>query len=103
MPLDLVVFRRWKETGDVIALFPELPADNLGRYCISYEHIGQHGAADYCLVIRQTLPATPDESAALAAQLTHIGYRLRPVQRASFSHHQRRLADARAVAPADTR
>jgi hypothetical protein len=31
-----VVFRKWKDTGDVIALFPELPSDILGWFCDSY-------------------------------------------------------------------
>lgn len=32
-PLTQVVFRRWRDTGDIIALFPELPADYQGRFC----------------------------------------------------------------------
>ena len=58
MPPDLAIFRRWKDSGDVIALFPAIPADIDGRYCLSYEHVGQHGAADFHGVVRRTLPAT---------------------------------------------
>ena len=50
---DIVVFRRW-QNGDVIALFPELPADLYGEYCDAYEHVGQHGGADYFGVIQKT-------------------------------------------------
>ena len=63
-----VVFRRWRDGGGVIALFPELPADTHGIYCDSYMHVGQHGGADYHAVVRQTDPATPEESAAMAEE-----------------------------------
>ncbi len=94
---DVVVFRRWKDTGDIIALFPEIPADNQGWYCVSYEHIGQHGAADYQGVLEHTTSASPQEYARLARELTLLGYNLQPIRRASHRHHQRRLDVARAV------
>lgn len=96
MPHDLVVFRKWNDCGGVIALFPELPADVLGRFCLSYEHIGQHGGADYHAVVSRTTPARPPEFAALARELARIGYELRPIQRASARHLRRRLEAARA-------
>ena len=67
---DTVVFRKWKENGEMIALFPELPADLGGDCCESFEHVGQHGGADFHHVIRQTTPCSPDDAAALAAELT---------------------------------
>ncbi len=93
--MDLVVFRRWRDCGTIIALFPELPADIYGDYCGSYEHVGQHGGADYWGVIQQTVPAKPHEYADLAEELTRIGYRLRPVRRAAPHHHERRRQEAR--------
>lgn len=36
-------------------LFPEIPGDINGRFCLSYEHVGRHGAADICGVTQQTL------------------------------------------------
>lgn len=98
-----VVFRKWRDTGDVIALFPELPSDIYGRFCESYEHVGQHGGADYHGVVRQTFPATPEESAALSVELNRIGYRLMPLSRASWRHHERRREEARHFREADTR
>ena len=65
MENDVVVFRRWRDTGDAVALFPEIPADIRGQYCSSYEHIGQHGAADYYGVIQDTTPVGPRECASL--------------------------------------
>ena len=64
-----VIFRKWSN-GDVIALFPDIDAG--GGYCSSYEHIGQHGGADYALVVAATKPAT--EYADLLAELKGLGY-----------------------------
>ena len=73
----IVVFRVWKtETGSVIALFPDEPADYYSKYCQSYQHIGQHGAADYNFVIQQSRPATESEYKDLFDELTKIGYNL---------------------------
>ena len=87
---DVVVFRQWKDSGDVIALFPELPADVHGRYCDAYEHVGQHGGADYHGVVQHTTPCGAEASASLAQELRTIGYRLRPVRRANRKHHEMR-------------
>lgn len=69
-----VIFKRFPE-GDIIALFPTLPGDNDPRAtCLSYQHVGQHGAASMSLF---TLPAaTPAEYRPLAQELRRIGYRL---------------------------
>lgn len=98
MKRTAVVFRRWDDpSGDVIALFPEIPADIDGKYCLSYEHFGQHGGADYCSVIANTVPAPAKEKARLAWELEMVGYRLQPVRRATWRHHERRRAAARAL------
>ena len=90
-----VVFRKWlKPNQGIIALFPDLPADNYGMYCDSYEHVGQHGAADYQGIIQCSVPASRKESAQLKIELNRIGYRLKPMQRASWTHHQRRRSAA---------
>ena len=92
---DLVVFRIWRDGGGPIALFPELPADPLGRHCLSYAHVGQHAAADYHGVVRRTLPARPEQYAALARELSASGYLVRPIRRASSLHHRQRREVAR--------
>jgi hypothetical protein len=91
---DTVVFRRWRATGDVIALFPELPADLGGDHCDSYEHVGQHGGADYHSVVQHTTPCSPDDAADLAAELRTVGYVLRPIKRANRRHHDNRRQTA---------
>lgn len=91
----LVVFRRWRDNGDIIALFPTIPSDAQGWLCEAYEHIGQHGGADYHGVIAATRPVTPEDAAPLAEELTRIGYRLQSIQRASRHVHEARRSEAR--------
>ena len=84
-----VIFRMWKD-GEVIALFPTIPAD-MGNSCLSYVHIGQHGAADYDFVIRTTQPATQKDYAPLFAELVKVGYDdLKVFSRAQFWMHKER-------------
>ena len=74
----VVIFRKWKvqtDPGDIIALFPWVE-ESPGR-CSSFEHVGQHGPADYCGVISRTTPATPAEYAGLRRELEQsYGYNL---------------------------
>jgi len=81
--LDTVIFRKWRKTGEIIALFPGIAADLDGKRCQSYEHIRQHGGVEYNHVIRQTTKATPIEYGALKSELEKIGYALRIKNRAS--------------------
>ena len=77
----VVVFRMWRgKGGTAIALFPVLGADENGR-CESYEHVGQHGAADYDLVMSKTRPAKPSEYKDLLCELQRIGYKVIPRSR----------------------
>lgn len=97
MEKTLVVFRRWRDTGDIITLFPVEPSDICGWYCLSYERVGQHAGADYHGVVQASRPATIEEAASLAEELTRIGYNLQPIKRASQTVHERRRATARAL------
>ena len=96
-PITLVVFRRWRDNGDIIALFPELPADYQGRFCDAYEHVGQHGGADFHGVIQATKAVSVEDAADLIQELERIGYRLKPIKRASYRIHNARRATARAL------
>jgi hypothetical protein len=91
----LVIFRRWRDSDNIIALFPEIPADINGWFCEAYEHVGQHGGADYQNVIAATKPVEPEDAADLADELTRIGYKLMPIRRASQRNHEARRAEAR--------
>ena len=87
------VFRMFPE-GDVVALFPAIAADLVGR-CSSYMHIGQHGAADYQHLIGLTRPARPEEYHDLLNELGGIGYAVSTVRRASSRMHEARQAEVR--------
>ena len=86
-----VIFRKF-HNGDVIALFPRIPADMCREHCQSYQTIGQHGAASvdlsYC-----TVPARPADYAALVEELRSIGYHLEIRSRfTQFDHTARHEA-----------
>ena len=84
------IFRKYRD-GEIIALFPTIPADLDGN-CSSYVHVGQHGAADPGHVIARTRPATSDEYADLLAELTDIGYIVRPIRRVTRLMDEERRA-----------
>lgn len=75
-----VIFRKW-HNGDIIALFPEIPGTNDPFTCLSYEHIGQHGAAQVS-IIGITTAANEREYKDLFNELQNCcGYRLQVCQR----------------------
>ena len=91
---ECVVLRVWRKAPHgVIALWPAVAADANGSLCQSFEHIGQHGGADYQGVIRQTRPATLEEASELLAELRQRGYVPVVVKRATRSMIQQRLED----------
>lgn len=78
---EQVVFRKWKDGGDIVALFPDILADDTGSI-VSYIHVGQHGAANYQHCISKSVPATAEEAALLKKELEGmVGYVLHVVQR----------------------
>lgn len=73
----VVVFRVFKDTGAVLALFPHEPGTNEPGTCSSYMRIGQHSSADYAHCIAATRPAKPEEYESLRKELeNNIGYNL---------------------------
>lgn len=73
IPKTKVIFRKFKQGGDIIALFPE-QGNRANQMVGSYMHIGQHSDADYIGVIAATTPAKESEYAELLAELKQIGY-----------------------------
>lgn len=90
----LVIFRKW-QNDDLIALFPAIPSDIHGYFCEAYEHLGQHGGADYHGVIKATRPATVEQTVSLVKELMRIGYNLKVIKRTSQKVHQQRRAMAK--------
>lgn len=81
-----VIFRMFE--GDVIALFPDLPADNHSTLVTCYAHIGQHGAANIRHVINHSRLCTADERRALLTELTSAPYHYKLVERQRYVHLQ---------------
>jgi len=73
MEKSVVIFRKFKSDGSIIALFP-YEIDNRIGHCNSYMHIGQHSGADYDGLIECTVLATPEEYSDLSRELSVIGY-----------------------------
>lgn len=95
-PAVPVVLRVWKgDDSDVFALFPNLPADEYGYLCTSYQHVGQHSSADYFHCIANSRPASEAEAADLLGELRTIGYNPRPIKRANPGHHEQCRREAR--------
>lgn len=69
-----VVFRVFKDGGDVLALFPD--EESSPGLCLSYQRVGQHSSAMYYHCMRITRPAKPLEYKSLKTELESIGYEL---------------------------
>ena len=88
-----VIFRTFRNGGDVIALFPTVAHDREGRYIQSYQRLGQHGPASPGLVSQHTRPATAEEIEPLRRELVQIGYDdLHEVRRMTAAHRREMFA-----------
>ncbi len=95
-----VIFRIMKDPDyfdnpgeSVVAIFPEIPGDsNPYRTCLSYQHVGQHGAIslDYP---EFTFPATDEESKDLQRELESLGYNLKVCKRMQYNYLRIRLQE----------
>lgn len=86
-----VIFRKVKQEGEIIAVFPADAGDsNPYRTCSFYEHDGQHGAMSIDFM-SATIPAKPNEYESLKAELESIGYDLRIVKRFNHKDLQERI------------
>ena len=85
-----VIFRKFKDTGEVIALFPELPGTNDYCTCSSYMHIGQHSSASVSLS-SVTVRAREEDYMPLKRELESLGYNLEVINRFSTLHFDARV------------
>jgi hypothetical protein len=71
----VVIFRKWIPSlgGDVIALFPE-DQDPLTGLVQSFIHFGQHGRANYDLMMSKSRAATEEEYKDLKRELESPPY-----------------------------
>ena len=91
------VFRVWPD-GEVIALFPATAAGSQYGDCTCYQHVGQHGSADYHHVIGKTRRAKPDEYADLLHELKTLGYTPQVYIREQPWMHRERMDEHRRLA-----
>lgn len=91
-PLTKVLFRREKPAGEVLAVFPELPATLALAHCTGYARLGQHCEVHLDYVRLQTIPATRSQYRSLARELRRRGYRLAIRQRLTPPMHRARQA-----------
>lgn len=94
-----VIFRAYRSNpgkGDVVAIFPEIPADRRGYEVVTYEHLGQHGSGDRHAMVAITRPATGTEAAPLLRELQRIGYtELQLVRRITPAMDRARMAEGK--------
>lgn len=64
-----VVFRKFKDDGEIIAIFPEIPGGYDQWSCAMYVHNGQHGTCHPHAVMHNTNPCHPTECASLKREL----------------------------------
>jgi len=91
------MFRQFKDDGQIMAMFPEIPYDVCGDFCVSYMQCGQHHAASPSVgnntrPVKHSLP----DYLPLLRELASIGYTdLKEVQRVSGKMHLNRRINAR--------
>lgn len=91
MATTKVIFRKWQD--DIIAIFPEELGNCSWGTCMSYMHIGQHGACDPYMIVDNSIPANETEYHDLKTELESIGYNLKVIKRLRYSHLQTRKAE----------
>lgn len=87
-----VMFRKWKDNGQIDAIMPELPGTNDPATMTCYAHIGQHSTGDSTWYLDTTVPATPSEYSDLKAELESIGYNVKVIKRMPSNARQVREA-----------
>lgn len=86
-----VIFRKFKDNDEVVAVFPAIAwSSNPYISVSSYIHIGQHGDMDADFS-SWTFPATSEEYADLKAELESIGYNLKIAKRMSRKDLESRI------------
>ena len=66
--------------GTVFALFPHECSDHKGNVT-SYQHLGQHGGADYGYCMATSRPAKESEYSDLKREMEGLGYNIKVVSK----------------------
>jgi hypothetical protein len=89
-----VLFRKFPEDNQIIALFPYEIYNNRGGIN-SYMHVGQHGEAEYSACLKNSKPAKENEYADLKSELESVGYNLRIIKRRNYDRYLKALYEVR--------
>lgn len=91
---EVVVFRKFLNTNEVIALFPNMEWSQDGSIT-SYMHVGQHSGAHYNHVIKGSKPVSAAECRPLLDELTNlVGYKnLKVVKHADLKSDEMSLIE----------
>jgi hypothetical protein len=93
-----VLFRKCRDGGDIVAVFPRELGDGNPDNCLCYQHIGQHGSCEVAWVNKHTLPAEPAEYADLFNELTNCcGYDLVVMKNLNRKDYEHRLMLVRSL------
>jgi len=84
-----VVFRRMS-SGEIYALFPEIPASNNPDECLSYTRKNGYRPISYAEAVQQSTAAKPREYGRLFKELSEEGYDLIITHRAKQHVHEQR-------------
>ena len=87
-----VIFRRFPEDNEIIALFPYELYNNRGGI-MSYMHTGQHGEAEYSACFKNAVPAKENEYKGLKSELESLGYNLKVVKRRNYKRYYSYLSE----------
>lgn len=90
-----VIFRKFKDNGQIIAIFPEELGSTSPYTSSSYMSIGQHSSCDPVGLIPITKLAKKSEYQDLARELKNLGYNLKVITRYkhSFLEVRRKLLE----------
>ena len=80
--------------GTVFALFPHEVCDFKGNVT-SYQHVGQHGGANYGHCIATSRPATEKEYADLKKELEGFGYNINVLKKQHYYKYLKSYREAR--------
>lgn len=84
-----IIFRVWNLkifNKAVFALFPHEVADHKGNITC-YQHLGQHGSADYRFCINSSRPATESEYSSLKREMEGLGYNISIVKKQQYAKY----------------
>lgn len=94
MEINKVIFRKTKDSSEIVAIFPYSIADLSGSMTC-YAHVGQHSACSVEWYRNHTKMATPKEYAALKKELEGLGYKLEIGKRFLYANYAEAVKELR--------